>query len=860
MRISQNLLELDCQDQAFISSLDELIREVDAASRNQGTKRTLRLQHVRELGRFTHLELTRRFKSLKELIRGKTQVRLEVEGAPGVWEELDLSDPQGLAVALDQCRPPRVVPRPLPSRSLPFWLRRERNSRFELFDLKGLWSMWQALRLIVDGLSLREAAKKLDLIAPRDNCGKWNKDMLFENLAAKRLCPPDPGDEWTEAPRPYLIDRPVWNMLQDALRRRAAALSGRKRIAHSPEEPAQRLLKGIRLECTACRRVLDEQGDHGAVKAELDFSGDPEQPAHPKCRGAQNPLQGLSRAGAAAYALTVIAARAEQDRMRFYEIENPFIDDEVQVLRVVKAMNAEFEAGNPADRGCAHGGGPDPWVLLDRIREPRTKRVDHSAQVITWLKNPPGDAAELHRLWLVISRRFRSISFGPAVRPSATPYWSEPKAQDGSLYAIDMKFGPKTDGDALLLSIETRPHNAEPTLGFERCEPNVITTRCPPEFAHWSGPIDHAFLAIRLEPEGLGAWSVAAETEARVQDDGWEPFVRSIRRHLQTNPLSRIELVDPPGAEEVRASIRDRLGAYSSVEEAGGSQPEATVYLYPARIAAEANRLGCDPLDLARVVLRHECGHHVAPASESERRAYQRDSPNPATMRTEAAAQLFAWLTSAPPERRLIQRLATAQSTPYQVFGQVIDFAVGRCVRQSADLSARPRPGWLLAWSTVRSARYGEFFDLPRERAPLDALQSQWHELHCRIGPEGSWPLLRHLGSGSATMFESGSDRACGVPDHKDASRVLWSLFVSALHWTDRLPDSSTLSYFGVRVKMGAGPDPSVAPQIVLQSRTANGPWIVVRNYLPASEDALAMVEGDQPSPELLKFVATTDG
>jgi hypothetical protein len=730
---------LDCADADFLTQLD-------AKCRGPQSLKVARLvlqgfEHLRTNPRIQTATLSPRLSCLAQR-HPRLQIVATASNSKESWQ-LDLGQVDRLAEALSLGLPPRVKPQPLTPKSRPFWLDPAKGLAIELLDPDGTWALWLAMRGFFDGLSLRDIGTMLDERAPRKSSRTWNKDVLARTFDDQRLCPPDRAA--VEEPKPYVMGRRVWDVLRDE--KRGDVTRGRKPAGLVPDSPWQLLLKGINLECRACRSALEGRPGADTLACELDLSGAPDAPAHPNCHGAVNPLEGKSREEAAKLALAHIAARVQQDKMRFFEIGNPFVDDEPLVRQVIDEMNAEFRSGQPAPRPAGYFEGPDPWVLLDRVSGRHPRQVDHRTLVLQWLDQPPVDPVQFRSLWLALARRFRWVSLDTQGLSRAKPRLEGDK-QAEVLYSIrGLDALPGAGGTGAMVTVRTSGWCPKLGFGGQAGAQVQVINRCGPDFDAWVAPIRETFEGISLEPEGLGAWLYAAK--GGDGDGGWDAFVRAIRSHLKAHPLTRIELIKDSGARDELGSVDivETLGAYGSAKvKAAPGRP--TVYLFPARIEESARELGADALDLARVVLRHECGHHLAPTSPEEPAYRVNDDSNPATMRAEAAAQLFAWLTSTPAERGLMEKLAKKQAAPYRAYLQVIAFARGEALPGPGL-----RPGWLLAWSTVRESHFGTFAGLPASEDPLAALQAGWQHLQHGFKAEARWPLLAFLGSASARMF-----------------------------------------------------------------------------------------------------------
>lgn len=352
-------LNLDCADAGFLDQFDKELNQAPANGLG-----CIHLQGFEHLGRNPKVYPDSLARRIKDLTQRHPQLQLVATDSNGKesWE-LDLGHVGRLAEALSLGLPPRVKPQPLTPRARPFWLDPAKNLAIELLDPDGTWALWLAMRGFFDGLSLRDIGPMLDERAPRKSGRPWNKDVLARTFDGQRLCPPDRAA--VEEPKPYVMGRRVWDVLRDE--KRGDVTRGRKPAGPVPDSPWQLLLKGINLECRACRSALEGRPGADTQACELDLSGAPDAPAHPHCHGAVNPLEGKSREEAAKLALAHIAARVQQDEMRFFEIGNPFVDDEPLVRKVIDEMNAEFRRGQPAPRPAGDFKGPDPWVLLDRV-------------------------------------------------------------------------------------------------------------------------------------------------------------------------------------------------------------------------------------------------------------------------------------------------------------------------------------------------------------------------------------------------------------------------------------------------------------------------------------------------------------
>lgn len=847
---------VDCRDKLFLRALDGRITDLNRQSRGPRGKQVLRLGGVGHLA--SHLDvqgttLLKRLQTLRDLAAKRPGFRVEVQGEGGAWEELDLGEPVQLAEALSLGLPPRVRPQHTAPRSRPVWI--DKTSKTELFHAEGVWAVWTALRLYFEGHSLSEIAATLGPALPGAEGVEWKKDRLSLLLKNPRLCPPPAAV--TEAPRPYLLGTASWRMIQHSLPLRKSVDSGPKRRVPQREHPAQRLIRGIHLECAACRAAVQAGTEHPETAADIDLSGPPEGPAHPRCLGQSSPLRGLTRAQAAARALQHIAERVQRDRMRFYEVANPFIDDKARVLKVVAQMTDEFEQGARHQRP-PRDEGPHPWVLLDRVHRASPARFDHADQVLAWLSDPPEDPRVQRQLWLALTRRFGTISLGAAAGAGATPRHRTEAQQSGVLYHIT-DIAPAPDGRHDQSTV-VRMSVGRQSLGFGEFQQPRVLNRAGPAFRSWVGPVRQVFHDIRLETEGLGAWQVTHDHGVPTRDEGWEPFVRAMRRHLRENPLEAIVLIDPADPELCASDDDDWLGSYRSNSRLSKrKQQGGTVFLYPTRITDVAAQLGCSPLQLAELVLRHECGHHVAPTSPDDEARSLRGHAAPARLRAEAGAQLFAWLTSEHSGRNLLAKLAARQKPPYTAYQHVIDFATGALRPSAGAGSLGLRPGWLLAWATVRSARCSEFQDLPKDAADLEELQAQWLVLANRYGHNACWPLLTHLSLTSATVFAAEALGAFAIAHHRPGSGwVLKVMDLFALMDT-KLPNGAPFRRSHKFVNVVQVTDPRHTTLVIFQRRppgTNAGPLRVYAGELDVIE---TMVEDKHLAAELRAMYAPAD-
>lgn len=467
--------------------------------------------------------------------------------------------------------------------------------------------------------------------------------------------------------------------------------------------------------------------------------------------------------------------------------------------------------------------------------------------MLQWLDQPPVDPVQFRSLWLAIARRFRWVSFDTQGLSRAKPRLEGDK-QAEALYSIrGLDALPGAGGTGAMLKVRTSGWG--PNLGFggQAGAQVQVINRCGLDFEAWVAPMREAFEGISLEPEGLGAWLYAAKGGDR--DGGWDAFVRAIRSHLKAHPLTRIELIDDSGARDALkgVDIVETLGAYvtGKVNAAPG---RPTVYLFPARIEQSARELGADALDLARVVLRHECGHHLAPKSPEEPAYCVNDDSNPATMRAEAAAQLFAWLTSTPAERGLMEKLAKQQAAPYRAYLQVIAFARGEALPGPGL-----RPGWLLAWSTVRESQFGTFAGLPASEETLAGLQACWQHMQHEFKAEARWPLLAFLGSESARMFLASTMAQVSVGLVKAQAKRFKSYWLDCVQAIDQEtvvnpPRQLSVQWLPPESQQG------LHVGLVMLRRDPSPMDAEVRVFLPTEFDVEQMIQRKQASAGLERF------
>jgi hypothetical protein len=253
---------------------------------------------------------------------------------------------------------------------------------------------------------------------------------------------------------------------------------------------------------------------------------------------------------------------------------------------------------------------------------------------------------------------------------------------------------------------------------IEFCPLASLVVDVMPSHSEWGAVVREEWQQLRAHYQGLGASLVTASVESSAVDDHCIDFVAEARDCLRQRQLSQVSVQNfEPSLEGDCRIDRGWLGQYAI----GGGAP--VIRLWIDKIEDAAGRLGCDWKILLRIVLRHELGHHLAPASDHELSHYDSNGSNPWTCRVEGAAQLFAWITSDNSDRLIIKRLAEGQTEAYREYQKYLTFA-----RQTMNVwdSARrcsSRPGWLLAW---RLASFGrDAAKPPRARSRISETERE---------------------------------------------------------------------------------------------------------------------------------------
>lgn len=246
----------------------------------------------------------------------------------------------------------------------------------------------------------------------------------------------------------------------------------------------------------------------------------------------------------------------------------------------------------------------------------------------------------------------------------------------------------------------------------------VIQHDAGPEYEHFISIVADELFQIRLHPEGLGNGLPSWRTTSRPSDSEvafWLQRVRDSLNRKNRSILAKLVLTKSPATCDEKEIDAGWLGSYCV------SNGSAEVRLYVDSIESTAKDLGCSSRDLARIVLKHEIGHHVAPATTEEMAEYNSRSTNAQTSRVETAAQLFAWFTSDAADRDLMRKwLDRYPSDAYRIYQELLGFAAGK----HRSHPCKFRPGWITAWELSLEADHIET-PLPTAR-----IEDSLKELH----------------------------------------------------------------------------------------------------------------------------------
>jgi hypothetical protein len=262
---------------------------------------------------------------------------------------------------------------------------------------------------------------------------------------------------------------------------------------------------------------------------------------------------------------------------------------------------------------------------------------------------------------------------------------------------------------------------------------------------------------VCINPAGLGALGLTS-LDANGEDDSetalgthdFMPLAELIRRQVGDRAVDAVYIVDSLTSSEELAIDRGHLGSYRAGQNGAGE-----IYLYADLIVKASGHLGCSAREMRKLVLRHELGHHVAPATAQEMADYDSDSypATPSTCRVETAAQLFAWLTSEAAGRdlmtlRALRRVELNTQLAYVAYVHFIKFATNRP-------AGGIRAGWLMAWQLSQEFDYARLTLPKRYENRFYFLREQIKLLRENIGPGSTWPVVSAMQCEFESMIDS---------------------------------------------------------------------------------------------------------